>query len=183
MRWFWIDRFTEFVSGERAVAIKNVSLGEEHLHGYFDGYPIMPPSLVLEGMAQTGGMLVGESTRYEARLVLAKVSNVRYHATPRPGDTLTYTACMQSPVNQNGAMLSTTSHIGDTLQAEAELFLAILPDRHEADELFQPDAFARLLRLLGVYDVGVDSAGSPIEMPARLLAAEREAAQGAGSVK
>lgn len=180
MRWFWIDRFTEFVSGERAVAIKNVSLGEPHLHGYFPGYPIMPPSLVLEGMAQTGGLLVGESTRYEARLVLAKVSKVRYHATPRPGDTLIYTAIMNAPVNENGAMLTTTSHIGETLQAEAELFLAILPERHEAEELFQPEDFARLLRMLCVYDVGVDSDGNPVEMPARLLAAEREAALGAG---
>ncbi len=148
MRWFWIDRFTEFVSGQRASAIKNVSLAEAHLHGYFDGYPILPNSLVLEGMAQTAGMLVGESTGYEARLVLAKVSKVEYYATARPGDSLTYTAVMDSPVNENGAMLKTASHIGDTLQAEAELFLAILPSQHEAEELFEPDSFARLLRLI-----------------------------------
>lgn len=176
MRWFWIDRFTEFVSGQRATAIKNVSLAEEHLHGYLPSYPIMPPSLVLEGMAQTGGMLVGESTKFEARLVLAKVSRVVYHATPRPGDTLTYRATMDAPVNENGAMLATTSHIGDQLQAEAELFLAILPDRHEAEQLFDPAEFARLLRLLGVYDIGVDADGAPLQMPQRLLEAERQSA-------
>lgn len=177
MRWFWIDRFTEFVSGSRATAIKNVSLGEDHLHGYFDSYPIMPPSLVLEGMAQTAGLLVAESTQYEARLVLAKVSYVRYHATPRPGDTLTYRASMNAPVNEKGAMLATTSYLDKQLQAEAELFLAILPAGHEAEQLFDPAAFARLLRLLGVYDVGVDAEGAPAKMPERLLAAEREATQ------
>ena len=181
MRWFWIDRFTEFVSGERAVAIKNVSLGEPHLHGYFNGYPIMPPSLVLEGMAQTGGMLVGESTSFEARLVLAKVSKVRYHTAPRPGDTLTYTASMSAPVNENGAMFTATSQIGEKLQAEAELFLAILPERHEAEELFNPGEFARLLRLMGVYEVGVNRDGSPLQMPEALLAAERQAATGSGN--
>ena len=55
MRWFWIDRFEEFVSGQSAVAIKNFSLGEETFHGYFPGHPVMPGSLILEGIAQTGG--------------------------------------------------------------------------------------------------------------------------------
>ena len=41
MRWFWIDRFSEFVCGESATAVKNVSLAEEYLHDHFDGYPIM----------------------------------------------------------------------------------------------------------------------------------------------
>ena len=57
MRWIWIDRFVEFESGRRAVAIKNVSLAEEHLHDHFPGYPIMPNSLITEGLAQTGGLL------------------------------------------------------------------------------------------------------------------------------
>ena len=91
MRWFWIERFTEFVSGQKAVAIKNVSLGEEHLHGYYPSFPVMPGSLVMEGMAQTGGLLLGELSGYQARLVLAKITKLAFHFTPRPGDTLTYT--------------------------------------------------------------------------------------------
>jgi 3-hydroxyacyl-[acyl-carrier-protein] dehydratase len=51
MRWFWIDRFTEFVSGSHAVAVKGVSLAEDHLHEHHAGYPIMPNSLVIEGVA------------------------------------------------------------------------------------------------------------------------------------
>ena len=54
MRWFWIDRFTEFESGSSATAIKNVSLAEEHLHDHFPGVPLMPNSLIIEGIAQTG---------------------------------------------------------------------------------------------------------------------------------
>ena len=66
MRWFWIDRYTEFVSGERATAVKNVSLSEEHLHDHFPGHGVMPNSLVLEGMAGAGGrgrVLVVEGNR------------------------------------------------------------------------------------------------------------------------
>ena len=57
MRWFWFDRYTEFVSGTRATAIKNVSLSEEHVHDHFPGVPMMPDSLVIEGLAQTGGVV------------------------------------------------------------------------------------------------------------------------------
>ena len=60
MRWFWIDRFTEFQSGRSATAIKTLSLSEDHLHDHFPGASIMPNSLVLEGMAQTAGLLVCE---------------------------------------------------------------------------------------------------------------------------
>ena len=58
MRWFWIDRFDEFVRGKHATAVKNVSLAEEHMHDHFPGAALMPNSLIVEGMAQTAGLLV-----------------------------------------------------------------------------------------------------------------------------
>ena len=73
MRWFWIDRFLEFRSGQYAKAVKNVSLAEDHLHDHFPGYPVMPSSLVVEGLAQTGGLLVGEHSNFEEQGGLAKV--------------------------------------------------------------------------------------------------------------
>ena len=77
MRWFWIDRFTEFVRGSHAVAVKGVSLSEDHMHEHMVGYPIMPNSLVTEGMAQAGGLLVSEqygSARYPIFMKLASVT-------------------------------------------------------------------------------------------------------------
>ncbi len=90
MRWFWIDRYLEFESGRYAVAIKNVSLAEEHLHDHFPGAPMMPNSLIVEGIAQTGGLLVGEYNQFGKRVVLAKVSRAKFHFPAVPGDTLTY---------------------------------------------------------------------------------------------
>src|SRR3954447_14551730 len=87
MRWFWIDRYTEFESGRTATAIKNVSLAEEHLHDHFPGAPLMPNSLVIEGIAQTGGLLVGEHSGFEERVILAKVAKARFHFSAVPGDT------------------------------------------------------------------------------------------------
>jgi len=92
MRWFWIDRFDEFVRGKRATAIKNVSLAEEHLHDHFPGAALMPNSLVVEGMAQTAGLLVAEAIDYNRRVVLAKVAAAEFHFDAVPGDTLVFRA-------------------------------------------------------------------------------------------
>ncbi len=73
----------EFESGKRAVSIKNVSLAEEHLHDHFPGFPVMPHSLILEGLAQTGGILLGESHQFSKVVVLAKVPRMTFTATSR----------------------------------------------------------------------------------------------------
>ena len=44
MRWIWIDKFLEFESAKRAVAIKNLTLAEDHLHDHYPGFPVMPAS-------------------------------------------------------------------------------------------------------------------------------------------
>lgn len=172
MRWFWIDRFTEFVAGRRAVAIKNVTLAEAHLHEYFPGYPVMPQSLILEGLAQTGGMLLGQASNFRARLVLAKVSKAIYHFAARPGDQLVYSAVLDA-VGAEGALITGQCHVDGRVQADVEFYLAVLPSRDETERLFDPPSFARLLRLLGVYEVGTDADGQPLEFPGELLEAER----------
>ncbi len=92
MRWFWFDRFVEFEPGRRAVAVKNVSLAEEHLHDHFAEFPLMPASLMTEGMAQTAGILVGEARSFEEKVILAKVKRAVFHAIVVPGDQLRYEA-------------------------------------------------------------------------------------------
>ena len=86
MRWIWIDRFKEFESGKRAVAIKNVTLAEEHLHDHFPGFPVMPECLMIEAMAQTAGILVGEAKNFQEKVVLAKIKKAVYFNFVKPGD-------------------------------------------------------------------------------------------------
>ena len=90
MRWFWIDRFTEFASGSHAKGIKNVTLGEEVLDEYCPGFPMYPPTLIIEGMAQLGGILVAEHFSFEKHVVLAKVGKSKFQQPARPGDQLFY---------------------------------------------------------------------------------------------
>lgn len=96
MRWIWIDKFIEFDSGKRAVALKNVTLAEEHLHDHFPGFPVMPESLMIEAMAQTAGILVGEMARFQEKVILAKIRKAVFFDYVRPGDTILLEANIES---------------------------------------------------------------------------------------
>ena len=122
MRWTWIDRFTSFESGKSAVAIKNLSLAEDHFADHFPGFPVMPAPLILEGLAQTGGILVGEANRYEKNVVLAKMT-AKFHREAMAGEQLTYTATLID-LNDTGARVSGIAHSGADLVAEAEIMFA-----------------------------------------------------------
>lgn len=107
MRWIWIDTFVDFVSGRRASAIKNVTLAEEHLHDHFPGYPVMPPSLMIEGMAQTAGILVGEARGLSENVILAKIRIAEFDDYAVPGDQLRYDAVLES-IDERGGVTSGT---------------------------------------------------------------------------
>ena len=92
MRWIWIDRFLEFVPSKRATAIKNVSLAEEHVHDHWEAYPIHPASLLIEGMAQTAGILVGQARDFKEKVILAKISKAEFDDIVVPGDQVTFQA-------------------------------------------------------------------------------------------
>jgi len=171
MRWFWIDRYTEFESGRSATAVKNVSLAEEHLHDHFPGAPIMPNTLIIEGIAQTGGLLVAEHSGFNERVVLAKVSKARFHLPATPGDTLTYRVTIDD-IQKDGAIVSATSHIGDKLQAEVQLFFAHLSEETAGKSLFDPASLLAMVKLLGVFDVGRDAEGKPLALPKALTTPE-----------
>jgi len=90
MRWMWIDRFIEFESKKSAKSVKNLSLAEDHFAQHFPGYPVMPVSLMLEGLAQTGGILVGEANNFQEKVVLAKIVNAKFEREALAGESLIY---------------------------------------------------------------------------------------------
>ena len=171
MRWFWIDRFLEFESGRRAVAYKNTSLTEEHNDDYQPGYPIVPSSTIIEGLAQTGGLLVSEHSRFQKRVVLAKVAKAVFHNYTLAGTTLTYTVELQD-IQPDGAFCLCTVKAGDELRADVQLMFAHLDNRFP-DNLFEPSNFLRMLRLFDLFEVGRNEDGQPIAIPEHLLEAER----------
>ena len=150
MRWIWIDKFIEFESKKRAVALKNVTLAEEHLHDHFPGFPVMPECLMIEGMAQTAGILVGEARKFSEKVILAKIKKAVFFDFVRPGDTIILEANIESIADEAA---STTGKItcGGKLIAEIDLMFSHIDQNMSGlkfpDENFVfTDMFASLLK-------------------------------------
>jgi 3-hydroxyacyl-[acyl-carrier-protein] dehydratase len=162
MRWFWVDRFTEFVSGSHTCGLKNIALDEECVDEYCPGYPMLPPTLIIEGMAQMGGIMVAEHFKFEKRVVLAKVGKAQYHLPARTGDQLHYRVTMDA-VQEDGATVSGVSHCDGKLQAEIDLMFAFLePGRFTDGPLFKPGDLKSMLQLMRFFHVAVDADGKPV---------------------
>src|SRR5205809_6162329 len=123
MRWIWIDKFTEFTSKQSATAVKNVSLAEEHLHDLYPAFPIMPASLIIEGMAQTAGILVGEARNFQEKVILAKIGRATFHRLVRPGDTIEFSAKIEQ-LNEQGASIVGRVTVANDLVAEIDLMFS-----------------------------------------------------------
>lgn len=131
MRWIWIDTFVEFVSGERASAVKNVTLAEDYLRDHFPGYPVMPASLVIEGMAQTAGILVGEARGFAENVILAKIRRAEFTDYAVPGDQLRYDAAIES-LDERAAMTSGTVSINGKRIGSVDLIFSHIDQAQKA---------------------------------------------------
>ena len=152
MRWIWIDKFVAFESGRRAVAVKNVTLAEEHLHDHVPGYPVHPPTLMIEGMAQTGGVLVGETSDFKEKVVLAKVTRATFHRHVVPGDQIRLEANVRGDIRPEGASIEGRITCNGHLVAEIELMFAHLdqsraPVESSEDNFVFNEDFIRMLRM------------------------------------
>ena len=151
MRWIWIDKFLEFRSGQFARAIKNLTLAEEHLHDHFPGYPVMPASLIIEGLAQTGGILVGEAGGFAEKVILAKIPRAEFFGVACAGDQLIYEVTL-TDLRSEGAVVEAKAFLDGELLADAEIVFAHL-DNSRANQIFGPKNFVFTQQLLGVLDL------------------------------
>lgn len=139
MRWIWIDKFLEFNSGKNAVALKNVTLAEEHLHDHFPGFEIMPECLMIEAMAQTAGILVGEARNFEEKVILAKIKKAVFYHYVRPGDTITIHANIDS-IAPEAASTEGKILCGEKIIAEITLMFSHI-DNNLAGKQFPEENF------------------------------------------
>ena len=127
MRWYWIDRFIEFESGRRAKAIKNISLAEDHLHDHFPHFPIIPASLVIEGMAQAACILAYRTlgtTGDDTLFFFAGIDNARFRRQVFPGDQLVLESEVQRLVLGVGKF-AVRAKVDGEIVAEADLLAAM----------------------------------------------------------
>lgn len=140
MRWFWIDRFLKFDSKKSARTVKNLSHAEDIFADHFPGYPVMPAALMLEGLAQTGGVLVGEANDFKEKVVLAKIQSAKFHREVLAGEQVVYDVDIQY-LRPEGASIKGRVYAGfptgdaaepTELVGEAEIFFAHLDQARSA---------------------------------------------------
>lgn len=125
-----VDRVLEMVPETRIVAIKNVTINEEVFLGHFPGHPVVPGVLIVEGMAQAGGILLlsamTEAERAAKLLYFTSIERARFRRPVVPGDQLRYEV---EVIRHRGdhCKLSARAMVGSALAAEARLSSSMVP--------------------------------------------------------
>jgi len=122
-----VDRITELTPKESIVGYKNVSISEPVFQGHFPGHPIYPGVMIIEGMAQAGGVLAFKSMdnasqeEIENKVVyFMSIDKAKFRTPVKPGDKLEYRL---NVIKNKGAiwMLDAKAYVDDKLVAQAEL--------------------------------------------------------------
>jgi 3-hydroxyacyl-[acyl-carrier-protein] dehydratase len=133
MRYVLIDRITALEPPARARAVKCVSLSDDVFADHFPGHPVMPGALVVEALAQLGGVLC-EATmrareRHDLHALLVSIERAKFRRMVRPGDKLELEATGLH-VQESGGQVRGTAHVDGQLAAEAELTFAFAEVKH-----------------------------------------------------
>ena len=125
-----VDRILEVEDGKRAVGVKAVSIGEPYFQGHFPDFPVMPGVLIIEALAQVGGVAVMGTERFRGQQpFLTGVDNFRFRRQVIPGDLLRLEVTLSALRSNFGKGHGVASVEGE-LAAEGDVLFAILP--HEA---------------------------------------------------
>jgi 3-hydroxyacyl-[acyl-carrier-protein] dehydratase len=122
-----LDRVTDIKENESLIGFKNVTIGDNVFQGHFPGHPIYPGVMILEGMAQAGGILafksMGDMTEEEAAgkvVYFMSIDNAKFRAPVKPGDRLEYRITV---IKNKGPIwvLDGKAYVDDILVSQAEL--------------------------------------------------------------
>ena len=122
-----VDRVTEIEPGERLVAYKNVSINEPFFQGHYPGHPIMPGVLIIEAMAQVGGLLLMEEVeKHKDKVVyFMSLDRVKWRKPVTPGDTIVFELELLQ-FRRQVCKLKGQGFVEGTLVAEAEMMATIV---------------------------------------------------------
>ena len=122
-----IDRVIEHVPGQKAVALKNVTLNEPQFQGHFPERPLMPGVLIVESMAQVGGIIVTQMPDLPKGLfVFAGINNVKFRRQVVPGDQLVITCELLSIKRQRFGKVKGEAHVDGNLVCSGELMFSLV---------------------------------------------------------
>lgn len=122
-----VDRIIEYVPGKRAVGIKNVTFNEPHSQGHFPVRSLMPGVLIIEAMAQVGGIVLTQMPEMDGTLfVFAGMDKVRFRRQVVPGDQLVMTVELLCVKRRRFGKMQALAQVDNQLAAEGELLFSLV---------------------------------------------------------
>ncbi|MDD4425554.1 MAG: bifunctional UDP-3-O-[3-hydroxymyristoyl] N-acetylglucosamine deacetylase/3-hydroxyacyl-ACP dehydratase [Mariniphaga sp.] len=120
-----VDKIISMNSKE-VVGVKNVTHNEPFFQGHFPNEPVMPGVLLIEAMAQTGGLLVLYKLKEKFSTYFIRVDNVKFRRKVVPGDTLIFKVSLSSPIRRGIATMKGVTYVGSKIVAEGEFMAQIV---------------------------------------------------------
>jgi UDP-3-O-[3-hydroxymyristoyl] N-acetylglucosamine deacetylase/3-hydroxyacyl-[acyl-carrier-protein] dehydratase len=121
-----VDRIAYLEKGKKAVGIKNVTANEHFFQGHFPGKPVMPGVLIVEAMAQVGGVLMLACEEHKGKLAyFMAANNIKFRRTVLPGDRLVIEVSSGKIRSKTGSVI-TKAFVNEKIVAEAELMFALV---------------------------------------------------------
>lgn len=137
MRHYWLDRIVELERGSRAVGIKGVALADDAFNEHFPGNPVLPGVYLLEGLAQTAGVLLDRTTDGQRIAVMASIERARFMRFARPGDQLRLAVEVES-LQPDAAGVLGSATTGGRVVASARFTFTLVEPARVVPALYQP---------------------------------------------
>ena len=123
-----VDRIIQYVPAKLAVGIKNVTFNEPHFQGHFPGRPLMPGVLIVEAMAQVGGIVLAQMPEFPENglFMFVGIDKVRFRRPVVPGDQLVMTVELLSIKRRRVGYMQGRAEVDGHLAAEGELMFSVV---------------------------------------------------------
>lgn len=122
-----VDRIIDYVPGEKAVGLKNLTYNEEFFQGHIPGRPLMPGVLMVEAMAQVGGFILANMPGFEGQFfAFAGIDNVRFRRPVVPGDQLIMTVELLTIKRKSIAKVSALGEVDGKKVVSGDLMFSLL---------------------------------------------------------